>query len=190
MLKVKKTILNPKNKSQDDNLTELKNDIKIYIKNLYISNQKKKKTIKEYAELLTKIRNEYAKLQKENNELKIELHKYRNYFQNVPQKSYQKPSYTKPIRKRKHYYYDEPEESEESDSYVAEIRRRPKKQNKRIIYKDEIDGLPEYEPDLQTEYKQEEDNNYEIQNKYKGTEPKQIEKPKKVKKGITKSIKM
>ena len=108
----------------------------------------------------------------------------------MPQKSYQKPSYTKPIRKRKHYYYDEPEESEESDSYVAEIRRRPKKQNKRIIYKDEIDGLPEYEPDLQTEYKQEEDNNYEIQNKYKGTEPKQIEKPKKVKKGITKSIKM
>ena len=190
MLKVKKTIRNPKNKSQNDDLTELQNDIKNSIKNLYISDQKKKKTINEYAELLTKIRNEYAKLQKENNEIKIELHKYQNYFQNMPQKSYQKPSYTKPIRKRKHYYYDEPEESEESDSYVAEIRRRPKKQNKRIIYKDEIDGLPEYEPDLQTEYKQEEDNDYEIQNKYKGTEPKQIEKPKKVKKGITKSIKM
>ena len=45
----------------------------------------------------------------------------------MPQKSYQKPSYTKPIRKRKHYYYDEPEQSEESDSYVTEIRRRPKK---------------------------------------------------------------
>ena len=122
--------------------------------------------------------------------MSFELRKDRNYFQNISQKTYQKPSYTKSIRKRKHYYYDEPEESEESDSYVAEIRRRPKKQNKRIIYKDEIDGLPEYEPDLQTEYKQEEDNNYEIQNKYKGKEPKQIEKPKKVKKGITKSIKM
>ena len=48
----------------------------------------------------------------------------------MPQKSYQKPSYTKPIRKRKHYYYDEPEESEESDSYVTEIRRCPKKQKK------------------------------------------------------------
>ena len=44
----------------------------------------------------------------------------------MPQKSYQKPSYTKQIRKRKHYYYDEPEESEESDSYVTEIRRRTK----------------------------------------------------------------
>ena len=78
MLKVKKTIRNPKNKSQDDNLTELQNDIKNSIKNLYISDQKKKKTINEYAELLTKIRNEYAKLQKENNEIKIELHKYQN----------------------------------------------------------------------------------------------------------------
>ena len=124
MLKVKKTIRNPKNKSQNDDLTELQNDIKNSIKNLYISDQKKKKTINEYAELLTKIRNEYAKLQKEINELKIELCKYWNYFQNMPQKSYQKPSYTKLIRKRKHYYYDEPEESGESDSYVTEIRRR------------------------------------------------------------------
>ena len=130
MSNVKKTIRNPKNKNQDDNLTELQNDIKNSIKNLYISDQKKKKTINEYAELLTKIKIEYAKLQKENNKLKIALRKYRNYFQNIPQKSYQKPSYTKRIRKRKHYYYDEPEESEESDSYVIEIRRRPKKQKR------------------------------------------------------------
>ena len=95
MLKVKTTIRNPKNKSQNNDLTELQNNIKNSIKNLYISDQKKKKTINEYAELLTKIRNEYAKLQKENNEIKIELHKYQNYFQNMPQKSYQKPSYTK-----------------------------------------------------------------------------------------------
>ena len=64
-------------------------------------------------------------MKKENNELKIDLHKYLNYFQNMPQKLYQKLSYTKPIRK--HYYYDELEESEESDSFVTEIRRRPKK---------------------------------------------------------------
>ena len=76
MLKVKKTIRNPKNKSRNDDLTELQNDIKNSIKNLYISDQKKKKTINEYAELLTKIRNEYENLQKENNELNIELHKY------------------------------------------------------------------------------------------------------------------
>ena len=67
----KKTIRNPKNKSQKDDLTELRNDIKNSIKKLYISDQKKKKTINEYAELLTKIINEYAKLLKENNETKI-----------------------------------------------------------------------------------------------------------------------
>ena len=78
MLKVKKTIRNPKNKSQNDDLTELQNDIKNSIKNLYISDQKKKKTINEYAELLTKIRNKYVKLLKENNEIKIELHKYQD----------------------------------------------------------------------------------------------------------------
>ena len=175
MLKVKTTIRNPKNKSQNNDLTELQNNIKNSIKNLYISDQKKKKTINEYAELLTKIRNEYAKLQKENNEIKIELHKYQNYFQNMP---------------TKHYCYDELEQSEESDSYVTEIRRRPKKQKKRIIYEDEIDGIPEYEPDSPTEEEQEEDNNYEIQSKHRGKQPNQIEKPKKVKKGITKSIKM
>ena len=65
MLKVKKTIRNPKNKSQNDDLTELQNDIKNPIKNLYISDHKKKKTINEYAERLTKIRDEYAKFQKE-----------------------------------------------------------------------------------------------------------------------------
>ena len=55
MLKVKKTIWNPKNKSQNDDLTELQNDIKNSIKNLYIADQKKKKTINEYAKV-----NEYT----------------------------------------------------------------------------------------------------------------------------------
>ena len=72
------------------------------------------------------------------------------------------------MRKRKHYYYDELERSEESDSHVTEIRRRPKKQKKRIIYKDEIDGIPEYEPDLPTEEEQEEDSKCEIQSKHRG----------------------
>ena len=108
----------------------------------------------------------------------------------MPQKLYQKPSYTKPIRKRKHYYYNEPEKSEASDSYVTEIQRRPKKQRKRITYEDKIDGLPEYEPDSPTDKEHEENNNYEMQNKYKEKQPKQIEKPKKVQNGITKSTKM
>ena len=64
---------------------------------------------------------------------------------------------------------------------VTEIRRRPKKQKKkRIIYEDEIDGLPEYEPDWPTEEEQEEDENYEIQKRSKGKQLKAVEKPKKV----------
>ena len=42
MLKIKKTIRNPKNKSQDDNVTELQNDIKNSIK-IYILVIKKPK---------------------------------------------------------------------------------------------------------------------------------------------------
>ena len=42
MLKVKKTIRNRKNKSQDDNLTELQNDIKNSIK-IYILVIKRRK---------------------------------------------------------------------------------------------------------------------------------------------------
>ena len=191
MLKLKKTIRNPKNKSQNDDLTELQNDSKNHIKMLYISNQKKKKAINEYAELFTKFRNEYTKLQKENNEIKIKLHRYQNYFQNMSQKWYQKPSYTSNYwEKESTTIKNELEQSEEIDSYVTEIRSRPKKQKKRIIYEDEIDGIPEYEPDSPTKEEQEEDNNYEIQSKHRGKQPNQIEKPKKVKKGITKSIKM
>ena len=116
------------------------------------------------------------------------MQKYKEYVEQIPQRSYQKPSYQKPLRKRKHYQPAH-EESEESDSYVTKIRRRrPKKQAKRrIIYEVEIDGLSEYEPESPTEDEQEEDN-YEIQKIPKGKQAKQIEKPKKVKKGIAKSI--
>ena len=43
MLKVEKTIRNPKNKRQDDNLTELQNDIKNFIKNYIIAIKKRKR---------------------------------------------------------------------------------------------------------------------------------------------------
>ena len=63
--------------------------------------------------------------------MKIELHKYKTYIEQLSQKSYQKPyvNYQKPIRKR--YGNLEPEEeSAESNSYITEIRRRPRKQKK------------------------------------------------------------
>ena len=99
MLKVKKKIQNPKSQGHEE-LTNLQNDIKNSIKNLFIKDQKNKKTINEYADLITKIRNKYAQLQKENDQLRIELQKYQQYIQNISQTPYRKPSYRRPNRKR------------------------------------------------------------------------------------------
>ena len=57
MLKVKKKIPSTKNKNQNEDVTQLLEEIKNSIKNLYLSDQKKKKAINEYAEILSKIRN-------------------------------------------------------------------------------------------------------------------------------------
>ena len=143
---------------------------------MFIKDQKDKKTINEYADLITKIRNKYVQLQKENNQLKIELQKYQQYVQNVSQNPYRKPSYLRPKRKRIPYYY----ESDESDPYISEVRKRPRKSQKRkIIYEDDIDGIP-YEPDSPTEEEDQEDDIYEVQNnKSKEKQPKQIN-PKKI----------
>ena len=115
----------------------------------------------------------------------MEIQKYQNYIQynqNISEK-YRKPNFEKPKRKRIQYY-DESDESNETESYT-EIRRRLKQpKQRRILYEDEIDGIP-YKLDSPTEdKKQEEDDIYKIK------KTKQIEKPKRKKQGITKSIKM
>ena len=60
MLKVKKKIHRNVNKNQENDITKIQNELKNSMKNLYINDQKKKKTIDEYAQLTTKIREEYA----------------------------------------------------------------------------------------------------------------------------------
>ena len=56
-------------------------------------------------------------------------------------------------------------------------RRRPRKQRKRIIYEDEIDGVPNF--GSQTPSEEEREGNNEIQIKPKRKHEKVIEKPKK-----------
>ena len=128
MLKVKKKIQNPKSKA-NDKLTNLQNEIKNSIKNLYIKDKKNTKIINEYADLITKIRKEFAQLRKENDQLRIECRKYQQYVQNVSQTPYRKPSYLKPKRKRIQYYH----ERYEINSYITEIRKRPREPKKRKI---------------------------------------------------------
>ena len=77
------------------------------MKNSYLKDQKNKKIRNDYANLITKIRNEYAQLQKEKNQLEIEIHKCQQYFQDFEQK-YKTPRYVKRRPKRKRIqYYDE-----------------------------------------------------------------------------------
>ena len=64
------------------------NEIKNSIENLYISHQKKKKTI---CRTYYKNKEWICKITERNSALKIELQKYQDYIQNKPQKSYQKP---------------------------------------------------------------------------------------------------
>ena len=97
---------------------------------MFIKDQKNKKTTNGYADLITKIRNQYVQFQKENNQLKIELQKHQQNVQNVSQNPYRKPTYMRPKRKRIQYY----DESDESDSYISEVRKRPRKSQKIYIY--------------------------------------------------------
>ena len=87
MSKKKKKIRKTNKTNEDDEIVKIQNNLKNSIKTLFISD-KKKKAIDEYVQLTTRIREEYAKLQQENNQLKIELHKYKEYVEKLLQKSY------------------------------------------------------------------------------------------------------
>ena len=63
MQKVKRNISLVKNK---DEIAELQNDIKNSIKTMYIQNKKDSQTINQYANMINKIKEEYALICKEN----------------------------------------------------------------------------------------------------------------------------
>ena len=71
-VKKKKKIRKTNKTNEDDEIVKIQNNLKNSIKTLFISD-KKKKAIDEYVQLTTRIREEYAKLQQENNQLKIEF---------------------------------------------------------------------------------------------------------------------
>ena len=107
MLKVKKQIQWKINNNNQDQYLKNQNNLKNLIKNLYIGNQNKKKTIDEYAQLTTQIREEYAKLQNENRQLKTTLEKYKQYIEQLHSPPWQRNRFNeKPIRKRKFFKQD------------------------------------------------------------------------------------
>ena len=148
MLKVKKKIQNPKSQNNDE-LTDLQIQIKNSIKNLFIKDQKNIKT-NDYADLITKIRNEYAQLQKENNQLKIELQKHVNMFK-LFHKTYIQNHHTRDQIGKEYNIMMK------VMKVINEVRKRPRKlQKRKIMYEEDIDGIP-YEPDSPTEEEDQED---------------------------------
>ena len=76
MLKVKRPVYTPKNNKHE---TEI-NEIKTAIKKMFLTNQTNKKSLNDYSQLVTKIRNEYNILVKENEALKSQLEQNKNYY--------------------------------------------------------------------------------------------------------------
>ena len=76
MLKVKRPVYTPKNNKHE---TEI-NEIKTAIKKMFLTNQTNKKSLNEYSQLVTKVRNEYNILAKENEALKSKSEQYKNYY--------------------------------------------------------------------------------------------------------------
>ena len=202
MLKIKKQL--PLASIDETEYNKNQEDIKSSIKKLYISNQSKKKTINEYAQLTTQIREEYAKLQAKCAQLENTLQKYKDYVENrwsppAPPGTQRKRVFRKPKIPYYHQYdndiekgYAGADEGEDNDEYFDYESKPKTKRKKRIVYVDEIDGDDEDEIIKEPEdvIEKDEDEEYvKVVKKRKkpvGKKPPNKEISKKV--GITKSI--
>ena len=155
MLKIKKQLPFSSGLIDETEYNKNQEDIENSIKNLYIGNQSKKKTIDDYAKLTTQIREEYAKLQAKYVQLENTLQKYKDYIENRWQQPKQQMR-KRPLRKTKipYYQYDDQyptdgdlEDNEEDNDYFTYESISKPKRKKRIVYVDEIDGDETNEPE-------------------------------------------
>ena len=96
---------------------------------------------------MTNIRNEYAELTKENNQLKKDLLQFQEYYKQWNQKFVTR----KQKRKRYDYYdyNDNSSENEDDENYFIPKRKPKNIRRKQILY-DDVDEV-EYEPSSPTE---------------------------------------
>ena len=195
MLRIKKQL--PLSMVNESEYTKNQEDIKNSIKKLFISNQGKKKTIDEYAQLTTQIREEYAKLQAKCVQLEKTLQRYKDYVENRWSPSAPNTQRKRVFRKPKIPYHHEnidrgymsaDERDDDEEYYDYESKPKPKRK-KRIVYVDEIDG-DEDDNDNQEEEEENEDEEYVRVVKKKKPVGKKLPSNKETKKkvGITKSI--
>ena len=195
MLRVKKQL--PLSAIDETEYTKNQEDIKNSIKQLFISNQGRKKTIDDYAKLTTQIREEYAKLQAKCVRLEAELQKYKAYVENRYPPSIP-PQRKRVFRKTKIPYYHEnidkgymSADERENDEEYFDYESKPKpKRKKRIVYVDETDGDDDNDDNKDNEEEEEnEDEEYVRVIKRKKPVVKKVpSKESKKKVGITKSI--
>ena len=196
MLRIKKQL--PLSAIDETEYTKNQEDIKNSIKQLFISNQGRKKTIDQYAKLTTQIREEYAKLQAKYVQLEAELQKYKDYVENRYQ-PFIPPQKKRVFRKTKIPYYHEnidkgymSADERENDEEYFDYESKPKpKRKKRIVYVDEIDGDDDDNNEDNEKEEEEENENEEYVRVLKRKKPvvkKLPGKESKKKVGITKSI--
>ena len=158
MLKIKKQLPLAANFDETE-YTKNQEDIKNSIKKLFISNQSRKKTIDEYAQLTTQIREEYAKLQAKCVQLESTLQRYKDYVENrwspsTPnvqrKKVFKKPKIPYDYENIDRGYMSADERDNEDEYYDYESKPKPKRK-KRIVYVDEIDGDEEDEEEEEPE---------------------------------------
>ena len=158
MLKIKKQLPLAANFDETE-YTKNQEDIKNSIKKLFISNQSRKKTIDEYAQLTTQIREEYAKLQAKCVQLESTLQRYKDYVENRWSPSAPNVQRKKVFKKPKIPYdyenidrgYMSADERDNADEYYDYESKPKPKRKKRIVYVDEIDGDEEDEEEEEPE---------------------------------------
>ena len=121
MLKVKKTINSKQSTSEID---QWENEIKNSIKQMYIQSQNDSKLIEKYEKAFQTIKQEYALLYKENEELKKTIEQM---------KSNEKSLSENVGRKRSRVHYEDEYNNNENVQYIV----RKKKKTPKIIYEDE-----------------------------------------------------
>ena len=162
MLKVKKTTNSKQSTAEID---QWENKIKNSIKQMYIQTQNDSKLIEKYEKAFETIKQEYALLYKENQEMKKTIEQM---------KSNEKSLSENVGRKRSRLDYEDEYNNDENVQYIV----RKKKKTPKIIYEDE-------EEETDSENDESNDEKKKIEESIERKRPK-----KKNKKGISKVIKM
>ena len=149
MLKDKRSVYTSKNNKHK---TEI-NKIKTAIKKMFLTNQTNKKSLNDYSQLVTKIRNEYNILVKENEALKSQLEQYKNYYDaNIVRQKKPDVGYRKRKPNYRYSYHNDEDDDDEDDklknNYYILKRNNKRFKKREIIYKGLVDS---YEPSSPTE---------------------------------------